>query len=654
MKSAAHNGLADAKAAALAVLDAMKAPVVAINDIGDIRFANKAWKKFEEANTQGATPKGGYLNRCKTVVGIDEDNLPLLSLAIDSLFIAGGEDLCIEMPFRVPSRKGWYRIRIALLELEGEQLAAVFHSDITGHKNTLERLRINEEQLAGQAQVMEFIKDALIVVDPNLIIQTWNPGAQRIYGYTPAETIGRHVRMLMPEGEIQNIQRESWEQLNEIGYCEIEGYRRKKNGSRFYAQISLSLLKNADGVVSGIVGYTMDTTEKRHIAEELQASLRQLEDALQTANKLSIEARTANEAKSEFLANMSHEIRTPMNGVIGMTELLVGTDLNEEQREYATTIQSSANALLKVLNDILDFSKIEAGKMSIEAQPFDLRQTFEAVTDLLTPQSQAKGLQLVLDVPSDSPTVVVGDELRVRQILTNLVGNAVKFTPEGDVVVGITHLGTTQENVRLRLWVRDQGPGIDAERQEAIFDSFTQGDSSTTRKHGGTGLGLAICKNLCQLMGGEIGVDSTLGHGATFWVEIELPSISVEHLRRDPHPFKGRRMLVLDPSEAVRKVIVEAIEGWGASCESAACVEDVLARSSKTPLDVVICSDSLDARLFSQSRLVEMYPLGMKPSPNAPYAGVLTKPIKLASLRRLLEQLLDSSGARDTDLKQAA
>ena len=346
----------------------------------------------------------------------------------------------------------------------------------------------------------------------------------------------------------------------EVPMYELDYRVRAKNGEWLWFRTRGTIERDENGTPLRLCGMTQDINEQKRYQQALI-------EATQAAA-------AANRAKSEFLANMSHEIRTPMNGVIGMSELLLETKLDPMQCDYAQTIRESGAALLTVINDILDFSKIEAGKLDLEPLDMDLRDTLEDVARLLAVQAHAKGLEITVQVDPALPDLVKGDSGRLRQILLNLGGNAMKFTQKGEVAIDLKVLHTDDEGTRVRCEVRDTGVGIPAARVQSLFQPFVQVDASTTRKFGGTGLGLSIMRQLVELMGGETGVNSQEGVGSTFWFTVKLGKADqpAQPRRISPVALTGHRVLVVDDNATNLRVLTGQLRSCGieAVCASSA------------------------------------------------------------------------------------
>ncbi|MCX7804182.1 MAG: response regulator [Planctomycetota bacterium] len=369
----------------------------------------------------------------------------------------------------------------------------------------------------------------------------------------------------------------------------FEWTHKRLDGEVFPATVLLTRVQVGDEVF--LQATVRDITVNKKAEEELRMAKAELEKAnaglktaMERANSLAVAAEAASRAKSMFLANMSHEIRTPLNGVIGMSDLLMSTELTDEQRDYCRIIRSSGEALLDVINDILDFSKIEAGRLELDSVDFDLRTVVEDAVEMLAPKAHEKGLEIACMIDPSVPSAVRGDPGRLRQVLTNLVGNAIKFTKEGEVAVRVSLDGAPPRPgcVRLLFRVSDTGIGIPADRIGQLFQAFSQADSSMTRKYGGTGLGLAISKRLVEMMDGGIGVDSAEGKGSTFWFTVSIEKRSGRS-RAIPLPSEldGVRVLVVDDNATNRDVFVQMLKSWGCEAETACGPEEALATLHK-------------------------------------------------------------------------
>jgi PAS domain S-box-containing protein len=376
--------------------------------------------------------------------------------------------------------------------------------ELEAAKFRLEAITNNETIALMVASVKDY---AIFMLDNMGYVQTWNAGAQRIKGYTAEEIMGKHFSIFYPK-EVQESghpQREL-EIAREEGHYEEEGWRVRKDGSTFWANVVITAVHDRTGTLVGFSKVTRDLTERREAMLELQKSR---DDAI-----------AATEAQSRFLSTVSHEVRTPMAGVIGLVEIMNESAPNEEFQMYSQTALDSCKRLLQILNNLLDAAKLQANSVTMENRYFAVRPLIGDVVQLATPEASKKHIALEAHVAPDIAEFVCGDEYRVRQILQNLVFNAVKFTEIGKVSISVELQKSSAAGQTLKFSVADTGIGISEEQQKKLFRPFVQAEDSTTRIYGGTGLGLSICRNLTELMGGKIGVASYPGEGSTFWFEI--------------------------------------------------------------------------------------------------------------------------------------
>jgi len=443
-------------------------------------------------------------------------------------------------------------------------------TDITERRRSEEALRDNEARLRA---ITDSAQDAIIMLDPRGRISFWNPAAETILGYRLEEAMGQDLHELLVPERFLEAYRAAMPEFQRTGRGKVVGNTvelaaRCKNGREITIALSLSAVF-LDGQWHA-VGILRDITERKRAQEQLLEANRQLEAATARANEMAAQAESATIAKSEFLANMSHEIRTPLNGVIGMTGLLLDTELSEEQQHYAAIVRSSGESLLGIINDILDFSKIEAGKLDLEILTFDLQSLLDDFAASMALHAYEKGLELICAADADVPWALSGDPGRLRQVLNNLAGNALKFTHQGEVSVRVsleekTQGGGRDGNVVLRFSVRDTGIGIPKEKMGLLFSKFTQVDVSDTKPYGGTGLGLAISKQLVEMMGGTLGVRSVEGTGTEFWFTASFgwrPDAAREEMPL-PASLDGVRVLIVDDNATNREILTTRLTSWG-------------------------------------------------------------------------------------------
>ena len=496
-----------------------------------------------------------------------------------------------------------------------------------------------------------------------------NPRLQKILGLPPGDCLGTGWERAVHPDDANFISR--WNEAVRSGLDIEDEFRcRTPEGEVRWVHVSATAIRSESGELTGHVGSVEDITARKAIETELE---RARDTALESAR-----------LKSQFLANMSHEIRTPMNGVIGMTNLLLDTQLSCEQRDFAETIRTSTDGLLAIINDILDVSKIEADKLTFDQAPFDMRELLEISLELLAERAQKKGIELTGFIQPGTPLSLIGDSGRIRQILTNLVGNAIKFTNSGEVTVRVyreneeqIRQNSAEHRASLKIEIHDTGIGIAPSAQSAIFEAFQQADASIATTFGGTGLGLAICKSLVEKMGGGIGVESTPGKGSMFWFTLHLP---LQHPKMQADSgsgntgavfqdrFAGIRTLVVDDNATHRRFLMELMQLWNIRVDHTATGEDALrimrqASTAGDPFHLAIVDQYMPEmdgvelarkikatqqspviERISDARVILMTPFGKRISPeemrSAGIAEARFKPVRLSALRDSIARVL--------------
>ncbi len=519
--------------------------------------------------------------------------------------------------------------------------------------------QVTAQALRDQRTIFEAVSLGIIFVLQHRI-QRCNTAMEGMFGYAPGELLALGTKdLFLCPADLEAAARRVTPAMRAHGCFAGDVQLKRKDGSTLWVH-TYGRAVDAHDLHQGVVWVYEDISERRAAAEELRRAKEAAEQASQ--------------AKGDFLANMSHEIRTPMNAIIGMSHLALKTDLTPRQQDYIGKIRQSGQHLLGILNDILDFSKVEAGKLAMEHTPFELEQVLAHVVNVIADKTQAKNLELVCDLPPHIPQQLLGDPLRLGQILINYASNAIKFTERGEIDLVVRLQEHTPTDVLLRFEVRDTGIGLTAEQISRLFQSFSQADSSTTRQYGGTGLGLAICKRLAELMGGEVGVDSMPGVGSSFWftARLGLGEKRARPLQPDID-LRGRRVLVVDDNATAATVLVELLDSLGFAAESVdsgqAAIAAVQAHASAaTPFDVVLMDWQMPG-MDGLEAVRQLRALNLQPPPHtvlvtaygreevrdaALAAGVTDLLFKPVAASQLFDTMMNALGQQHTPRSLAA
>ncbi|MCX7823689.1 MAG: response regulator [Syntrophobacterales bacterium] len=554
----------------------------------------------------------------------------------------------------------WGEVCLGVMTEKGKPILLALIRDITERKLLEKELRDRE---AFQRVLLQNIAVGVAVVDPTTRrIDSANEYVAKLLGVSLEEIIGKECYRVLCPGDGENRCRQVVENAEQLIPRVNED--------------SIVVLKTVKPVwINGqekLLECFVDISERKRMENELRELNRELEKAISHANEMALKAEVANIAKSEFLANMSHEIRTPLNGIIGMTGLLIDTKLTEEQSHYVETIRSSSEALLSIINDILDLSKIEAGKLELEALNFDLQNLLDDFSATMAVKAHEKNLELICAIDPDVPTLLIGDPGRLRQVLTNLVGNAIKFTEKGEVVIRVSRVLESESDKKtiLHFSIRDTGIGIPEDKIDILFEKFSQLDSSTTRKYGGTGLGLAISKQLVKLMGGEIGVKSKVGKGSEFWFTASFGIRREAKCEKMPLPVEisGTRVLIIDDNATNCEILSIRLRSWGMRPEVAydgpsglKALYRGIEEGDPFKLAVIdmqmpdMDGESVGRAIKADPKIADTklvmltsvgFPGDAKRFRETGFSGYMIKPAKMEELKALISQVLvtDSSG----------
>lgn len=592
-------------------------------------------------------------NIIREIKGIKKDKKKLLvRIAVAStlqdnnrIYVFNVQDISISKHTEEALRQNKIELENSNKEKEKARKAALSimqDADIQRKKaeDALTELRISTEQLKKLSRAIEHSPTTVLITDKQGNIEYVNPSFTKTTGYTIKETIGNNLDFLKSNFHDDEFYKNLWDTIESGNVWFGEFKNRRKDGSFYWESASISPIKNSKNEITHYVSVKEDITQRKQMEIELKKS-KELAEA-------------ATVAKSQFLATMSHEIRTPMNAIIGLSHLVLKTKLDKKQLNYLIKIDQSAHSLLGIINDILDFSKIEAGKLTIENIDFDLEQVISTVSNLVSQKAQEKNLEFAIHISPDVPLNLIGDPLRIGQVITNFCSNAVKFTTEGEVVVSIKLTEKSNGFADLEYCVKDTGIGLSNDQKENLFKAFQQADNSTTRKYGGTGLGLAISKRLVELMGGRIWFESELGKGSSFYFsgKYEILEKQKQKILVPSVDLRGMKVLVCDDNESSRIILTEALEVFTFRVTTVSSGEEALMElenSADDPYKLVLMDwkmpgmDGIETSIKIKSNSNISIPLILmvtafgnndiyEKAKNAGVEGYLTKPITYSSL----------------------
>ena len=576
------------------LIDCSQANIALLDSDGVVLLVNQAWRDFGTANGQRDPLCGVGTNYFATCAGASgQDAAEASAVAAGLRAVAAGEgEFTLDYPCDSPSHERWMKLRATRLAVDGRNMVLVMHSDISPLERALRAARARAQENELYRAMLDALPDLVFAKDRQGRFIAANAATVRIMGAgAAADIIGRHDREFYPPEIAAGFAADEETFFAHPETTIVEQPARRLDGTSGWLCSLKAPLQDKSGRIIGYVGHGRDVTDEKRDREALAEARLSLERQAAELRAMTAAAERASRTKSEFLAAMSHEIRSPMTGVLGMADLLAAERLEPKQQHYLDAIRHSGQHLLHIINSILDFSRIESGKVELEQIDFAPADVLEDVRSLMAPQVADRGLDLRIEQVPAGSFMVRGDPTRLKQVLVNLIGNAVKFTHQGGITLAVSDLPAPAGGVLLRFEVQDTGIGIALDRQPTLFQPFVQADSSTSRQYGGSGLGLAICQRLIGAMGGVIGLSSEPGRGSLFWFELPFErgrAVAATSKPIEPETVRPLRLLVVDDVAINRELLSEVLGHQGHEVLLAVDGAAALDLVGRVDLDVVL------------------------------------------------------------------